>query len=121
MASCLCGITIRIGQIIAVALENNYVYLTSAHTGKVIHQIDCTAQSKSAICCLGWGINLVDAEKLQIPRDKLGRKTSLDGLFSPDASGTTSDDHPDLPRDLAFLDVEALLPRLSSLTSGGVE
>ncbi|KAL8831838.1 MAG: hypothetical protein Q9191_000627 [Dirinaria sp. TL-2023a] len=69
----------------------------------------------------GWGINLVDADTLQIPRDKLGREASLDDLFSPGAKRSASDSPPDLPRDLAFLDVEALLPRLSSLSSGGVE
>ena len=70
---------------------------------------------------MGWGINFIDAEKLSIPKVKLGSETSWDDFFNPNGKESTSDEPPDLPQNLAFLDVEALLPRLSSVNSGGIE
>lgn len=110
-----------LGQIIAVAFENCELYLASAHTGKVVHQINYAAHSKSAISCLGWGMNIIDAEKSHLPKDRRSHDIDIDDLCNPGTKKGHRDDAPDLPRDLAFLDVEALLPRLSSLSSGGIE
>lgn len=103
-----------------MAFSNNHLYLTNAHTGKVVHQIDCTTRSASPICCLGWGINITGDCKIKNERRKIGPEASLDDLLSPGVKHE-SDALPDLPRDLAFLDVEALLPGLSSLALGGLE
>ena len=105
---------------IAVAFGNNHLLLTSAHTGKVVHQFDCTTHSQSPICCLGWGVSFTGDYKIKCEKDKLGPDTSLDDLLSQ-GTKAASDAQRDLPRDLAFLDVEALLPRLSSLALEGVE
>ncbi len=103
-----------------MAFGNNHLYLTSAHTGKVVHQIDCTTRSASPICCLGWGINITGDYKIKHERRRVGPEASLDDLLSQGVKHE-SDTLPDLPRDLAFLDVDALLPRLSSLALGGLE
>jgi len=65
-------------------------------------------------------MNVTGDYKIKYERHKADPETSLDDLLSQGVkreSGTL----PDLPRDLAFLDVEALLPRLSSLALGGAE
>lgn len=103
-----------------MAFGNNHLYLTNAHTGKVVHQLDCTTRSASPICCLGWGINVTGDYKINHERHEVGPEASSDDLLGQ-AVKRESDTLPNLPRDLAFLDVEALLPRLSSLALGGVE
>ena len=95
--------------------------MTSAHTGKVIHQIDFTSHSKSQICCLGWSINFTgDQDTLRFPNGA-GPDESLDELLKRLGKTTAPDEVPDLPADLAFLDVESLLPKLSPLALGGAE
>lgn len=103
-----------------MAFQNNLLQLTSAHTGKVIHQIDFTSHSNSQICCLGWSINATSNEGVPASSGGIGPDTSLDDLLSRGWK-TTADGAPDLPADLAFLDVESLLPKLSPLALGGAE
>ena len=109
------------GQSLAAAYDNNSLSLTNAHTGKVIHQIDCSAYSKSQICCLGWGINFTDGNKISLELDKFKDEVTLDDLISQNPRSKSVDTVPDLPLDLALLDVEAFLPKLSPLSSGGIE
>jgi hypothetical protein len=103
-----------IGQILAVAFSNNLIHLTNSHTGKLFHQIDCSSRSASQICSIGWGVNIVDLQGRDAEKtlyDLLSRRTRLE----------PSDNPPNLPKDLAFLDIEEVLPKLSSLSSGGKE
>ena len=109
------------GQSLATASSNYSVSLTSAHTGKVVHHIDCSAYSKSQISCLGWGINFTDSHKVSVHISNLNGKLSLDDLTSQNHQTKAIEIAPDLPLDLAFLDVEASLPKLSPLSSGGIE
>ena len=53
--------------------------------------------------------------------DRAGPDESLDELLKRVAKTTVQDDVPDLPADLAFLEVESLLPKLSPLALGGAE
>lgn len=46
---------------------------------------------------------------------------TLDDILSQTVQAYASDDVPDLPRDLASLDIEAALPKLAALSSGGKE
>lgn len=108
------------GQILAAAFENKRIYLTSAHTGKVVHELDCSSRSHAAVCCIGWGVNSTGESDIKHEEAKQGPEAVLDDILSQGIKHG-SDAPPDLPRDLAFLDVEALLPRLSSLSFGGVE
>ena len=95
--------------------------LTNAHTGKVVHYIDCASHSKSQICCLGWSINSTRYQEIELSIRNLGPDTSLDEIFNRGNLGLGHDEPPDLPLDLAFLDVEAMLPKLSTLAPGGAE
>ena len=46
---------------------------------------------------------------------------SLEEIINRNPQTKALDTVPDLPSDLAFLDVEASLPKLSPLSSGGIE
>lgn len=109
------------GQSLAAAYDNNSLTLTNAHTGKVVHQIDCSAYSKSQICCLGWGINFTDGNKVSLELAKFKDEVTLDDTISQNPRVKLMDPLADLPLDLALLDVEASLPKLSPLSSGGIE
>lgn len=109
------------GQSLAAAYDNNFLSLTNVHTGKVIHQIDCSAYSKSQICCLGWGINFTDGNKVSLELNKFKNEVTLDDMISQNLRVKSMETVPDLPLDLALLDVEASLPKLSPLSSGGIE
>lgn len=87
----------------------------------MVHQIDCSAYSKSQICCLGWGINLTDGNKVRLELDKFKDEVTLEDMISQNPRVMSMDTVPDLPLDLALLDVEASLPKLSPLSSGGIE
>lgn len=86
-----------------------------------MHQIDCSSHSDSQICCLGWGVNFSDILAVRTQVEKLGSEVLLDDLLNQRINGDESKILADLPRDLAFLDVEGTLPKLSSLSPGGKE
>ena len=87
----------------------------------MVHQVDCSAYSKSQICCLGWGVNFTDGNKTGVELDKVKQEVMLDDVLSQSSGVKSMDTVPDLPLDLALLDVEASLPKLSPLSSGGIE
>ena len=86
-----------------------------------MHQIDCSAHSGAQICCLGWGVNFADILAVRTQAERVDGEVNLDDLLSQTANVKESQILADLPRNLAFLDVEGTLPRLSSLSSGGKE
>ena len=112
---------ISTGQALAAAYDNHSLTLTNTQTGKVVHQIDCSAYSEAPICCLGWGVNFTDSNKVSQQINKLKGDLNLDDVVSHNPQAKGLDPVPDLPLDLAFLDVEASLPKLSTLSSGGIE
>ena len=109
------------GQSLAAAYDNISLTLTNAHTGKIVHQIDCSAYSKTQICCLGWGINFMDGNQIGLERDQVKHQLTLDDMISQNPQVKSLDTVPDLPLDLALLDIESSLPKLSPLSSGGIE
>ena len=109
------------GQSLAAAYDDSSLSLTNAHTGKVVHQIDCSAYSKSQICCLGWGINFTDGNNIGSEPHKSKDKLALEDTISQDSRVKSMDTVSNLPLDLTLLDVEASLPKLSPLSSGGIE
>lgn len=113
--------TFRLGYILAVAFSNHSIYLTNAHTGKLMHQIDTSAYSSMQICTLGWGVNFAGSRNPRADAEKPKGGAVLDNGFSQKHQLEISDHLPDLPRDLAFLEVEEVLPRLSPLSSNGKE
>lgn len=115
------GLSLGPGQIIAVAFQNSLLQLTNAHSGKVVHNINCAIHSESQICCLGWSINSTRDQEIELSIRNLGPDTSLDEIFNRGNPSLTHDEVPDLPSDLAFIDVESMLPKLSALAPGGAE
>lgn len=109
------------GQVLAVAFSNSFLSLTNSHTGKMVHQIDCSGYSRSQICCLGWGIAFTDSTALKLRFKNRNDQLNLDDMISQNLKIKALDSVPDLPLDLALLDVEGSLPKLSPLPSGDIE
>lgn len=108
-----------LGQTLAVAFSNNMIHLTNAHTGKTIYQIDGSVYSSSHICSLGWAVNVADMQAI-----RAGTENPSDGPSSIDTLGHRNEPNnsiPNLPNEMASLDVEGILPKLSSLSPGGKE
>lgn len=109
------------GQILAVALNDHDLSLTNAHTGKQVHLIDCSKYSKSRISCLGWGVTFTNGRSLSQRLQNSTERVTIEDVISHNPTVKTIETSPNLPLDLAFLDVEGSLPKLSPLPSGGVE
>lgn len=105
------------GQLLAIAFSTVSVSLISAQTGKAVHRIHSSAFPKAIICCLGWGVNVTYRNE---PRT-VGTTANLDELFNRGPQAQPSNIPLDLPTELAFLDIEGILPRLSALPAGGKE
>lgn len=68
------------------------------------------------VTCLGWGVNFTDTAEARARVESSG--LSLDEVLSHVFLGQTNEAFPDLPRDLALLNIEDTLPKLSVLSSG---
>ena len=109
------------GQILAAALNDHNLSLTNAHTGKQVYLIDCSKYSKSQISCLGWGVTFTDSLSLSQRLHNSEDGITIEEVISRNPSIGSIEDPPNLPLDLAFLDVEGSLPKLSPLSTGGIE
>ena len=63
----------------------------------------------------------MDRNKVGLELDKFKNKLTLDDMISQNPQVKSMDTVPDLPLDLALLDIESSLPKLSPLSSGGIE
>lgn len=63
----------------------------------------------------------MDGTQVSLELDKLKNGLTLDDMISQNPQVKSMDAVPDLSLDLALLDVEASLPKLSPLSSGGIE
>ena len=95
--------------------------LISAQTGKSVHQVRYQQHSESKISCLGWGLNYTDVEETRARLDNLRLDVNLDDVFNSGDHAFGAERSLDLPNDLAFLDIEDVLPRLSILPATGGE
>jgi hypothetical protein len=68
---------------------------------------------------LGWGINFTDTHAVRARLEKSGMEKDLDDVLSEGTQSSILDSLTDLPLDLAFLDIEGILPKLSTLAMGG--
>ena len=107
------------GRILAVAQSTGIILLINSHTGKVIHQVECDSHSQSQICCLGWGLNFMEASSIRARLNQLNEEFTLDEVLSRGFKNLGLDAPLDLPADLASIDIETMLPRLSVLPSAG--
>ena len=106
------------GQLLAIAWNDGSVRLIGAESTKVVHHFN--TGDGSPITCMGWASNLTRrvtswSESNKAARswdDFLTHKSEVNGL-----SGIT--EPLNLPQDLAQIDIETSLPKLSVLASGG--
>ena len=109
------------GQILAISYSDSSVSLISAQTGKSVHQVQYREHSESKISCLGWGLNYTDAEETRARLDNLNIDIDPDDPLNSGSQPLHAERPFDLPNDLAFLDIEDVLPRLSILPATGGE
>ena len=80
-----------------------------------MYEHKCSLSSKAPICCLGWGLAFTDASRVRSGKQKLGGELSLDDILTSTNDAKSSRILSDLPTELAFLDIETSLPKLSVL------
>ncbi|OJJ87767.1 putative anaphase-promoting complex component Cut20/Apc4 [Aspergillus glaucus CBS 516.65] len=124
------------GHLLAVACADNTIRVISSYSGKTVHHYpayqhqsqqgdddedETTTTQQPKVTCLGWGINFTDSKGAQRYLQEAAGQISVQDLLAPDV-------HPakaaallkaDLPRELALLDVESSLPKLSTLPATG--
>ncbi|KDB27950.1 hypothetical protein H109_00281 [Trichophyton interdigitale MR816] len=118
------------GRVLAVACSDNRIRLLSSYSGKMVHSL--TAEPAQApfssqqrpsgsISCIGWGVSFAETDSLLKNLKDPEGKLSLDDLLMSDTklSAHLGFLKADLPRELALLDIEGSLPKLSTLPSTG--
>ncbi len=109
----------NLGQLLAISWSDGSVRLISAETSKVVHQFATEVQpgQVSGVTCMRWATNLMNKTPSSMSFGKTfnswGDLTEDDTLFPLDRAPL------DLPRDLALIDIETALPKLSTLPSAG--
>ena len=130
------------GQAIAVAWSDGFTDILSSETGKVIHKDlppPTSENEKTRIQCIGWGLNFIDVDAVKrrtgATRGNTNGERTKNEFSTPrteewDAfrDGTTLEDFlqrqpdfhmldiaPDLPDQLAMMDMETLLPKLPAI------
>lgn len=104
------------GQLLAIAWSDNYVRLISPESNKIIHEVKASSAGDSTITCLGWAANYSDSRRATARSNPSNQ--SLDFRLRQTVGEHVPAALPDLPRDLALLDVEVVLPKLSLLPPG---
>ena len=112
---------IRQGQLLAVAFSDSSVSLISAQTGKAAHHVQYSRYSNSRVSSLAWSLNFTDAKSTRGRLEGLGSRVTLEDIFNRGSQTQYAEKPLDLPTDLAFLDAESILPKLSVLPAGGKE
>lgn len=75
------------------------------------------------VTCLGWGVNFTDSKAAQKHLQDSAGQISVEDLLTPGIhpSKAAAVLKADLPRELALIDIESSLPRLSTLPATGAE
>ncbi|QGA15092.1 hypothetical protein EYB26_002748 [Talaromyces marneffei] len=125
------------GRLLAVADAENKLRIISSYTGKTVHHFSCLpheAEGHSSspnestkdpkdirITCIGWGVNFTDSKAAQTHLRDGNGQISVQDLLAPDTDPVKAalQLKADLPRELALLDIESSLPRLSTLPGSG--
>lgn len=129
------------GHLLAVACADNTIRIISSYSGKTVHHYPAYQQLQQGagdededenpaataqpakVTCLGWGINFTDSKGAQRYLHDAAGQISVQDLLAPDVhpSKAAALLKADLPRELALLDVESSLPKLSTLPATGSE
>ncbi|KAI9802111.1 MAG: hypothetical protein M1833_002032 [Piccolia ochrophora] len=109
------------GQLLAVAWSDNITRLISADSGKIVHEIRApsTDSPKIEVTLLGWAINFTNRQTVEKRLQSSDDNNDLDDILTDALTAYSSTVTLDLPRDLALLDIEDALPKLSVLLSSG--
>jgi anaphase-promoting complex subunit 4 len=101
--------------------------LISSYSGKTVHHYPAAQPGARAqpvsITCLGWGVNFTDSKSAQRHLQDAAGQLTVSDLLSPDTQPSKAAAllKADLPRELALLDIESSLPKLSTLPATGSE
>ncbi|KAL8859915.1 MAG: hypothetical protein Q9178_003748 [Gyalolechia marmorata] len=90
-----------------------------AHSGKIMYEKDYSTPSKAPICCLGWASNFTDVAAIRKRMANREAGVVLDDLMTSTDNASSPDYAPELPIELAFVDVANTLPKLSTLPVAG--
>ncbi|KAL4976957.1 anaphase-promoting complex, cyclosome, subunit 4-domain-containing protein [Aspergillus desertorum] len=110
------------GHFLAVACADSAVRIISAYSGKTAHHYQARGGEQSIkVTCLGWGVNFTDIEAAERQLYEAAGQLSVEDLLSLDMQPSKAAAllKADLPKELALLDIESSLPRLSILPSTG--
>ena len=88
----------------------------SAESTKIVHQFS-TGNEVSGVTCMGWASNLTRRKHNEVS-SKRG-PGSWESLPNENSLSSENKKSVDLPRDLALIDIETSLPKLSVLAAGG--
>lgn len=125
---------------LAISSAERCVRLVDVWTGKVVHRLStsersplkttpkATAPSLSRTSCLAYASTSstsIPTRRKAAQLDELDAFESLEDLLARDSpsnsNGVNGHAKPDLPRELATLDIESSLPKLSTLPATGGE
>ncbi|CDM38272.1 hypothetical protein DTO013E5_8695 [Penicillium roqueforti] len=121
------------GRLLAVACGDGSLRIISSYTGKTVHnyqtyqqkeeQPNPTENPSPKATCVGWGVNFTDSKAAQRHLHESAGQVSIDDLLAPGVypSKAAIMLKADLPRELALLDIESSLPKLSTLPATGGE
>jgi anaphase-promoting complex subunit 4 len=104
------------GQFLAVGWSDGVVRLMGLENSKAVHQIPVCESGKAKITCIGWSRNRAGRRPAASTKDitSTWQILSAQGLDPGEKRSTL-----DLPQELAFLEVETALPKLSPLPASG--
>ncbi|OBT53580.1 hypothetical protein VE04_05467, partial [Pseudogymnoascus sp. 24MN13] len=104
------------GQLIAIAWSDGTVRLIGAESNKTVHQITVSEEEDTEVTCLAWTTYSATSQSLGDILSEAGSlwKDATEGGLKGKSAQLL-----DLPRDLAAIDIESSLPKLSVLPSGG--
>jgi anaphase-promoting complex subunit 4 len=119
------------GRLLAVACGDGSLRIINSYSGKTVHHYQSYQQQDSLTTpsarampkasCVGWGVNFTDSKAAQRQLHESAGQISVEDLLAPGVypSKATAMLKADLPRELALLDIEDSLPKLSTLPATG--
>ncbi|KAJ5774954.1 hypothetical protein N7457_009850 [Penicillium paradoxum] len=119
------------GRLLAVACGDGSLRIINSYSGKTVHHyqtyqqrdelVSYSESSMPKATCVSWGVNFTDSKAAQRLLHESAGQVSVDDLLTPGVypSKASAMLKADLPRELALLDIEGSLPKLSTLPATG--
>lgn len=112
------GTNVFAGQLLAMGWSDGVVRLVGAESNKTVHQISTTEEKTAEITCLGWASNSTVQRAARF--STVNVDDSWKNLIGNIACSLEDTLPVDLPRDLALIDIESSMAKLSILPTGGL-